>query len=223
MSEMMDDPFAVTVDEDDPFATGEDFKSTGGAWNPRPSSAEDLAEKLIVVVPRTFEKDAKVSDYLREKFNLPETREQWTADIVVLENNVSGPWKFTYRGKENRDSTEYVEKLAEVTEFPYEMPGYRITWANVIGALNKISNGPKPMGIGRIRAGYTAKEMRSGKTFEDFAAEVAAWEEKVRTEGVRKAGDAPRPRWHFEPSDAAEDRAKALAWWKVARANGFTI
>lgn len=217
----MDDPFAVTVDEDDPFASSEDFKSSGGSWNPRPSSVEDLAGKLVVLVPRNFEKEAKVSEYLREKYSLPETREQWTADIIVLDGDL--PWKFEYRGKEDRDSTEYVTKVAEVTEFPYMMANYRITWQNVIGALNKIADGKKPMGIGRIRAGYTAKEMRSGKTFEMFAEEVAAYDARVKEVGVRKAGDAPKPRWHFDPSDAPEDRAKAMAWWKQAKAEGFAL
>lgn len=220
----MEDPFAVDVDalgDDDLFATAEDLKSASVQWTPRPSSAEDLAEKLIIFVPRKFEKDAKVSEYLREKYGLPETREQWTTDIVVLDGPI--PWTFSYRGKENRDSTEYVEREHTVTEYPYTMAGFRITWANVIGALNKIQAGDKPFGLGRIRAGYTAKEMRSGKTFEDFAAEVAAWEEKVKTEGVRKAGEAPKARWHFDASHTPEDRKKALAWWAVAKAEGFQL
>lgn len=216
----MDDPFAVTVDEDDPFASSEDFKSSGGSFAPRPSSIEELAEKLIVILPRVFEKEAKVSDYLVEKYNMAPTREQWTADVIVIDGPT--PWTFEYRGRKDRDS-EYENLTQTVTEYPYEMLGYRVTAGNLLGALNKIANGSKPMGIGRIRAGYTAAEMRKGKTFEDFAKERAAWEARVQKDGIRKAGDEPKPRWHFDPSDAPEDRAKALAWWKAARAAGFTI
>ncbi len=216
----MEDPFAVAVDEDDPFATSEDFKGGGGNFAPRPSSIEDLADLLIVILPRVFEKEAKVSEFLQEKYNMAPTREQWTADVIVID----GPkeWKFSYRGRKDRDS-EYEDMEQIVTEYPYEMLGYRVTAGNLLGALNKIHGGAKPMGIGRIRAGYTAAEMRKGKTFEEFAKERAAWEARVQKDGIRKAGDEPKPRWHFDPSDAPEDRAKALAWWKQARAAGFTI
>jgi hypothetical protein len=226
----MEDPFAVTVDEGDPFATAEDFKSGGGSWNPRPSSAEALAENLIVIVPREFDPEAEVSKYMQEKFNMKPTREQWTADIVVLRTADGGPWTFNYRGKKDRDSEEYVEKSHTVEEFPYLMPGFRVTWGNVMGAIRKIHEGPRPMGVGRIRAGYTAKEMRAGKTFEDFVKETEAWEARVKAD-PKKAGAAPVPRWHFEPFDAAgrpadqvkADKDLALAWWNAARAAGFTI
>lgn len=226
----MDDPFAVTVDEDDPFATAEDFAGKGGSWNPRPNSAEALAENLIVMVPRSFDANAEVSKYLQEKFNMAPTREQWTIDLIVLGTPDGKPWTFEYRGKKDRDSDEYVDKTHTVDEFPYTMENFRVTWGNVMGAIRKIHEGPRPMGVGRIRAGYTAKEMRSGKTFEDFAAEVAVWEERVRVE-PKKAGPAPVPRWHFEPYDTAgrdaadvkKDHAAALAWWKTARAAGFQI
>lgn len=224
MSDIADieDPFATNIGEDeDPFATAEDFKTSGGSWNPRPSSMEDMAGLLLVLVPKKFEKEAKVSEFLRKQYNMPETREQWTADVIVLDGPAS--WKFEYRGKKDRDSEEYVTLTHEVTEYPYEMRGFRIVAANMLGACNKIANGPKPMGIGRVKAGYTAAEMRKGKTFEQFAEERAAWEERVRKDGIRKAGDEPKARWHFDPSDAPEDRVKALAWWKKARAAGYEI
>lgn len=220
MSDIMDDPFAVAVDEDDPFAAPEDFKSSGGNFAPRPSSIEDIAGKLLVIVPKVFEKEAKVSEYLVKKYNMAETREQWTADVIVLDGPAE--WKFTYRGRKDRDS-EYEDMEQIVTEYPYEMLGYRITAGNLIGALNKISNGSKPMAVGRIRAGFTAAEMRAGKTFEQFEKERAAWEARVQKDGIRKAGEEPKPRWHFDPSNDAEDRAKALAWWKKAREAGYEI
>jgi hypothetical protein len=211
-----DDPFAVETNADDPFAASEDVKS-GGTFVPRPP-VEMLEGRLIVLVPRSFDKEAKVSDYLQSK-GFPAVREEWTTDLVILNG---APMEYTYRSKKEGTKDEFEEKTFSIDEFPALIPGFRVSWANIIGSLNKLSAGPKPFGLGRIRAGYSAKEMREGKTFEDFERELSAWEEKVKA-SPRSAGEKPKAKWHFVISDDAADRKLALEWWKVAQAEGFRV
>jgi hypothetical protein len=217
MSDVMDDPFAVGVDENDPFATSEDVKS-GGVFVPRPP-IDVLEGRTIVVVPRSFDPEAKVSDYLQSK-GFPAVREEWTVDLVILDG---GKMEYEYRSKVQGKENEFEAKIMTVEEFPFTVPNFRVSWANIIGSLNKLDKSPRPFGVGRIRAGYSAKEMRNGKTYEDFAAELAAWEAKVKAD-PRKAGERPKAKWHFELLDTNPDAmAKARAWWNVARTEGFKI
>jgi hypothetical protein len=211
-----DDPFATETNADDPFAASEDIK-TGGVYVPRPP-VEILEGRLIVMVPRSFDKEAKVSDYLQEK-GFPAVREEWTIDLVVLNG---APMEYTYRSKKDGTENEYEEKTMKVDTFPFLVPGFKVSWANIIGSLNKLASSPKPFGLGHIRGGYSAKEMRNGKTFDMFADEMKTWEDKVRT-SPRSAGEKPRAKWHFVISDDAADRALALSWWNVAKAEGFRV
>lgn len=221
MTDMPEDPFAANAaatDEDfDPFASPEDVKSSG-SFVPRPP-IDVLEGRTVVIVPRSFDAEAKVSEYLRTNFNLPETREEWTVDLVILNG---GTLEYTYRSKVQGTESEFEDKIMTVDEFPFMVPGFKVSWANIIGTVNKLSKLPNPMGIGQIRGGYSAKEMRSGKTFEDFAAEMTAWEEKVK-KNPKTAGDRPKAKWHFVLSSDPADKALALAWWKQARAAGYTL
>lgn len=220
MSEVVDDPFATpATDEaamDDPFATADDVKSSG-VFVPRPP-VEILENRLLVMVPRSFDKEAKVSDYLRSK-GFPETREEWTIDLIVLDG---GPMEYTYRSKVQGKENEFEDKTMSVDEFPFTVPGFRVSWANIIGSLNKLDASPRPFGVGRIKGGYSAKEMRNGRTFEEFAQELAAWEEKVK-KSPRTAGEKPKAKWHFVIDESDDAMAKARAWWAVARAEGFKV
>lgn len=213
------DPFAAPAavyEEFDPFATSSDVKSNG-VFVPRPP-IESLAERLIVMVPRSFDAEAKVSEYLQAK-GFPETREEWTIDLIVLDG---GELSFEYRAKKENTEDEYEPKTMTVTEFPFEVPNFKVSWANMIGTLNKLSASPRPFGLGRIRAGYSAKDMRKGKTFEMFAAEMSEWEEKVR-KNPRTAGERPKPKWHFVMDESPQALALARAWWTDAKARGFKV
>lgn len=222
MSEVLDDPFATpAADEtvmDDPFASADDVKTSGGVFVPRPP-IEVLADRLVVLVPRSFDKEAKVSDYLREKYNMAETREEWTIDLIVLDG---GTMEYAYRSKVQGKENEFEDKTMTVSEFPFTVPNFKVSWGNIIGTLNKLADGPKPFGLGRVRAGYSAKEMRSGKTFADFAEEMQAWEDRVK-KSPRTAGERPKAKWHFEIDESAPARAKAMEWWNVAKAEGFKV
>lgn len=212
------DPFAAPTEDgliDDPFATVDEAKSAGGAFVPWPG-IEAVADRLVVLVPRSQDKEAKVSEYLQRTYSLPPTREEWKVDLIVLDG---GDLKYTYRSKKEGTESEYEEKEFEVpaSDLPFLVPGWKVSWGNIMGVLNKLHGGPRPFALGRIRAGYSIKEMRLGKTFEGFKHEREAFYASPR--GKKE----PRAVWHFVVSDEAADRTLALAWWNEARANGFTL
>lgn len=220
MTADLTDPFAANTDEDfDPFADADDVKS-GGPFVPWPN-IEAVAERLVVLVPRKFDEKAKVSAYLQEKYQLPAEREEWTTDLVILDG---GDLSYTYQAKKDGTKDEYEEKTHTVAaaDLPFLIPGWRVSWANMIGTLNGLAKLSTPVGFGRIRAGYSAKEMRAGKTFEDFAAEREAYY-AARAANPRAKLDEPKPRWHFVLSKDPADKAKALAWWKAAVAEGYKL
>jgi hypothetical protein len=211
MSEDIRDPFAVE-DEYDPFATADEATS-GGSFVPWPK-VEDVAERLIVLVPRKHDKDAEVSEYLQREHHLAKTREEWRADLVVLDGET--PFSYEYRAKKEGTDNEFVTATHTFDALPALIPDWRITWGNILGVLNKIGDSPKPFALGRIRGGYGVKEMRAGRTFEQHAAEQAAWLKNPK-------GQRPKTVWHLVVSDDPADRAVALAWWKQAHADGFKI
>ncbi len=218
----IEDPFAedaavLNEGDIDPFANPDDVGGPSGPFIPWPD-IDTLAGRLVALFPKAFDGKAEVSKYMQEKFNLGPTRNEWRVDVVVLDGPV--PFSYEYRGKKEGTKDEFETKTFTVESLPFFVPNFRVTWANVIGTLNK--GYEKGALIGRLRAGYTAKEMRNGKTFEDFAAEVAAWEEKARKD-PKRAGEPPRARWHFDLSRDSADKALAMAWFRQAHADGYRI
>lgn len=219
MTDPMEDPFAVNVDEVDPFATADDLKSGGGTFVPRPP-VEAIADRLVVLVPRSYDKEAKVSEYAQKTFNMNPVQEVWTVDLIVLDG---GELSFEYRSKKADTKDEYEDKTHTVAELPYEVTGWRVRWGNVIGSLNKLSASPRPFGVGRIRPGYNAAEMRKRKDgFADYAAEIEAWAAKAKSDPM-KAGERPKPVWHFQVTEDPKDLALARAWWAKAKEAGFRV
>lgn len=212
MSEDIRDPFAVE-DEYDPFATADEAAS-GGVFVPWPG-IEAVAERLVVLVPRKHDKEAEVSEYLQRTYNLPKTREEWRTDLVVLDGGT--PFSYEYQAKKEGTENEFVTATHTFDALPALIPNWRVSWGNILGVLNKISDSPKPFALGRIRGGYGVKEMRAGKTFEQHAAEMDAYYK------APKGKTQPKTVWHLVVSDHAQDRAVALAWWKAAHADGFKI
>lgn len=224
MTTDLSDPFATTGaaedDPDDPFATADDVKS-GGPFVPWPS-VTDVAERLVVLVPRKYDEEAKVSEFLQKKYGYPAVRPEWRADLVVLDG---GDLSYTYSAKKDGTENEYEDKTYEVAaaDLPFLVPNWRITWANMLGTLTKLSKLSTPVGFGRIRAGYAAKEMRAGRTFEEFAAEQEAYYAAVKDNPRQTKLKEPSPRWHFVLSENPADKALALAWWKAAKADGYSL
>lgn len=213
-----DDAASMSDADVDPFADPDEVGGPRGPFIPWPN-VDVIAGRLLAVFPKAFDGKAEVSKYTQEKYNAPAERPEWRVDLVVLDGPV--PFSYAYRGKVEGTKDEYADMTYTVEALPFFIPNFRVTWANVIGTLNK--GHEKGALIGRIRAGYTAKEMRGGKTFADFDAEVAAWEERVKKEGARKAGDAPRARWHLELSRDPAEKALAMDWYRQAHADGYRI
>ena len=212
MSETIADPFTVTGDSD-PFATADDAASHAGPFIPWPK-IDDVQERLIVLVPRKYDEEAKVSEFAQRTYGMPATQPEWRTDLVVLDG---GKLEYAYKAKKEGTDSEYVDATWTVDTLPTVIPNWRVTAGNMIGTINRVHDGPKPFVLGRIRAGYTAKEMRAGRTFEEFAKELADFERSPR--GKKQ----PKPVWHMVVSDDAADRAVALSWWRAAQADGFKI
>lgn len=215
------DPFDEGTFDDsaiDPFADPDEVGGQRGPFVPWPN-VDVIEGRLLALFPKTFDGKAEVSKYTQEKYNAPSERAEWRVDVVVLDGPV--PFSYAYRGKVEGTKDEFADMTYTVEALPFFVPNFRITWANVIGTLNK--GHEKGALIGRLRAGYTAKEMRNGKTFADFEREVAAWEETVKNSGAKKAGEAPRARWHFDLSRDAGEKALAMNWYRTAYADGYRI
>lgn len=206
------DPFAVDSPEDyDPFATADEATTTG-TFVPWPG-VEAVQDRLVVLVPRKHDKEAPVSAYLQQKYNLPATREEWRVDLVVLDGPT--PFGYKYQAKVEGTEDQYQEATHVFDTLPAVIPNWRVTWGNILGVLNKISEGPKPFALGRIRGGYGVAEMRKGRTFEEHTAELNAYYANPRGK------TQPKTVWHLVVSDDPKDRAVALKWWHAAAASGF--
>lgn len=210
MSQDIRDPFDVT-DESDPFATADEAASHAGPFVPWPK-IDAVTDRLIVLVPRTFDKEAKVSEYAQREHRMGPTQEEWRTDLVVLDG---GTLSYPYKAKDPNTEGAFINATHVIEELPALIPNWRVSAGNIIGTLNRIAEGPKPFALGRIRAGYVKKSMDAGKTFEDFAAEQEAFYANP------KGKTQPKAVWHLVVSDDPQDRAVALAWWKVAQASGF--
>lgn len=209
MTQDVRDPFAEQADDFDPFASP-DEAAAGGPFVPWPS-IEAVSERLVVMVPREFDKEAKVSEYAQRTYGMQPTQEEWRVDLVVLDG---GQLAYTYRAK---DGDTYKEANHIIDELPALIPGWRVSAGNIMGVLNKVSKLPTPLALGRIRPGYTKKQMDAGKTFAQFAAEREAFYASPRGK------TQPKPVWHLVVSDAPSDKALAIAWYRAAVADGFKL
>ena len=215
MTQDIRDPFAVDgTDDFDPFASAEDAASRGGPFIPWPKITY-VQDRLVVLVPRSFDKEAKVSEYAQRTYGMKPTQETWTVDLVILDGPL--PLEYGYRAKVEGQEGQYEEATFAIDELPALITGWRVTPGNMIGTLNRVSELPTPFALGRIRAGYSAKEMRAGRTFEEFAQSLQAFYANPRGK------TQPKAVWHFVISEAPADKALALSWWKSARADGFKV
>lgn len=213
------DPFAETVDEDDPFATAEDVKGASGPFVPRPYLA-DLAGRLVAMVPRSFEKEAKKRAD-RIEAGGKETEERYTVDMAVLDG---GDLSFFYASKVEGKEDEYEQKEHTIPagEIPFTWLGVYRTEGNVIGQLKKIDGTARPVLLGRVRRGPQAPDKRKGVTADQIE---KAWE---TYEGHLRAGrtNAVKPKFSwFVDVDVVTDADRNLArqWLTAAKANGFSL
>lgn len=210
MTDTIADPFAQTADTEDPFATADDVKGSGGTFRPSPKP-EDLEGRLIAMIPRSFRNDAPKLD----RFVKPgesAVQDQYTVDLYVIDRAPLTYWyNAKVEGSEERKLTEYV---IPAEDMPAGFEGVWIQQAALIGQLRKVDGSAKPIVMGRMRKGPQARD-RGKQTFETIAAETQAW----RDRGSR--GEAPRFSWQVDVmNEGTPDHAEALAWWRSA---GITL
>lgn len=210
MTQDVRDPFAAETD-DDPFATAEDTKS-GGTFEPSPFF-DALAGRLVALIPRKFEPEAKKRAD-RVEAGGSDTEERYTADMVVLDG---GPITFWYNAKvEGQETREPTEKT--VADLPHLFPGTWRTEGKVIGRLKKVDGAARPILLGRVLRVPQADDARKGVTAAAIGERYAAWEKRG------KNGPKPKFSWDVVPDVLTEaDKALALAWYRAAVADGFKL
>lgn len=194
------DPFASASASDDPFATSSDYR--GGDYVPSPS-IEHLSGRLIVMVPRTLDPNAK------DPFDPDgvKTRELYTVDLTVL---TGGRLVYPYKVKGDPEKGTVDEwKEWEVDELPFSVAGYWVPQGGVIGKLKKSHADGRPF-LGVPSMGPQKVQRDKGVTAAQVQAEYASWVARG------KPGNAPKFTWIMdEPSPA--QRAIAIAWWASVR------
>ena len=211
MTDTMIDPFAVATDLDDPFATPEDTQSGGGEFKPNPKP-EYLDGALVAMVPRKHDAQAKKLERFVKTGESP-YQERWTVDLYVIEGPEAGADLSFWYNKVDRDTkaVSEVEYVIAAANMPEAFHGNRVYQWGIIGQLNKVADGPRPILMGRVARGPKAADERNGKTFEDVANEIKAWEARGRK------GERPGFAWKINQAVSEADRAKALAWYAQAK------
>lgn len=204
---VLDDPFAETVDENDPFATADDVMGGGGVFTPTPS-LEALEGRIVIMVPRKFEDDAPIPEGFRQAGG-PTVRDRYTVDMIVVSG---GPLTYWYNAKvEGSEERELAEFTVE--ELPAIFTNVWRVEASIIGQLRRIDGKARPVLMGTVRRGPQAKD-RGKKDFDSIAAEMKAWE------GRGRKGAAPKFSWQIDVEVTPEERALAIEAWKNA---GLTL
>lgn len=203
------DPFnGVDVDTSDPFATGETVNA-GGNFRPTPGP-EALNGRLVVYIPRSFRKDARVPESFAKVQG--ETREEWRADLYVIGG---GDLSYTYT-ETDQQTQQKTQKTMTIpaAEMPAEFLDIFVPQAALIGQLRKVDGTAKPLLMGVLRRGPKAQEKRAGKTFAQVEAAYAEW---MAAMGRGQRTPEPSFSWQVDVDVTPEQRAQALAWWRSAQ------
>jgi hypothetical protein len=204
-----DDPFnGVSVDLDDPFADS-DTVNKAGNFRPTPGP-EALHGRLVAYIPQSYRKDAPVpAEFAKTQ---GEVREQWTADMYVLDRR-----DFSYVS--NRTDQKTQQKTQETTvipaaEMPAEFPNVFVPQQAIIGQLRKVNGTAKPILMGVMRRGPKGPDRKAGKTFADIEREYATWMENMGR-GIK----TPEPgfSWQVDVEITPAQRAEVMAWWGTAK------
>lgn len=211
-----DDPFAQTVDDDDPFATPEDVKS-GGSFTPSPF-LDALPGRLVAMVPRAYDPEAKKRADRIESGG-KETEEKYTVDMVVLDG---GPFTFYTTQKIKLDNGSFSDEREtveiRVEELPALYTGVWRTEGRIVGKLKKVDGTRRPILLGRVRRVPQAPDAKKGITAEQVEKKYAEWEARG------KNGPRPKFSWDIDVENLTDaDRDLARTWLKHAMADGFSL
>lgn len=206
MSETVADPFGSEPDASDPFATPEEVRGNSGPFIPTPK-LEDIAGRLVAMIPRKFEDDAPIPEDFRQKDG-PTVRDRYTVDMFVLNG---GELSYTYMGKVEGKENEREERTHTIPadEVPAAFTNVWRVEASLIGQLRRIDGTQRPVLLGVVRRGPQAADRRKGVTFDDVEAAHEKWTKNPK-------GNHPKFSWQVDTDITPEQRAAALSWWKSA-------
>lgn len=212
MTDDIRDPFAEEVDETDPFATEDDVKS-GGKFEPSPF-LDSLAGRLVFMVPRAFDAEAKKRADRIEPGG-KETEEKYTVDMAVLDG---GELRFWFNEKQaGTEERVPTEKIVPADELPKLYTGVWRTEGNIVGQLKKIDGSARPILLGRVQRGPQAKDKAKGATVETIGKAYAAWEKRG------KNGPKPKFSWVIEVSSSDADKALARKAIAAFKGDGWSL
>lgn len=218
MTQDIADPFAEAVDEDDPFARPEDVATSYGPFVPRPYLA-DLAGRLVAMVPRSFDPEAK-KPADRIEAGGKDTEERYMVDMALLDG---GDLTFFYKSKiEGKEEWEEKEHTVSAAEIPFLWTNVRRNEGVVIGQLKKVDGKAKPILLGRVRRGPQSADKRNGVTVDQIEEAYAKYEAHLRA--GRTNATKPKFSWVIDVDCVTDaDRAKARDWYAKAKAAGFSL
>lgn len=201
------------TDTANPFATAAEVTPQGGGqFDPFVPNAY-LEGRMLVMVPKRFTdtdpKPESMGGGLRDK---------WTVDVVILDGD---PFTFTYKTKESREATEYVEKEMTVDSFPATFRGQSIWGGQLIAALNGANKEGKFI-YGVFTKVPTKQDERAGKTIESVNAEIAQWRKDIADGKPGVSSNMPRHTYNLDsrPEVLTQDRInRAMAWWEQEKAS----
>lgn len=195
------DAFSAAADQDDPFATKDDYQ---GDYDPSPNM-EALEGRLVVMIPRSFDPAAK------DPNNQDEKREVYTVDLTVL---TGGSLKFYYNKKGNPDKG-IPDALAEfdagdiTPDSPVTWTGTWVPQKTLLGKLKKAHRDGRPY-LGVVTMIPVKADRDKGVTNAQVRQAFANWE------ATGRKSNRPRYTWSMETPDAAT-RVHAVNWWKANR------
>lgn len=213
-------PTQAARDMSSPFAKSSELRSGGGGeWDPR-VPFEDIAGRLVVMVPKSFDPEA------RDPFDPDgkKTRDEFRVDLVVLDG---GKLEYEYADKDENDPNKKVFKTKTVEELPWTARSQTIAQGSLVGKLKDLCDIP-PRGGEKVEfktpprlflgvmayAPFKAAE-RKGATIDSVTAEVNEWIAKGR-----KPQTKPDYTWALDDRPhvlTPEREALAGQWWESFR------
>ncbi len=197
------DAFSAAADQDDPFATKDDYR---GDFKPSPNM-EALAGRLCVMIPRAYDPAAK------DPNNPGDTRELYTVDLTVL---TGGSLKFFYNEKGDPEKGT-MDKLVEFDagtispDAPAAWDGHWVPQKTLLGKLKASHSDGRPY-LGVVTMIPVKADREKGVTNAQVTEAFRQWE------ATGRKSQRPRYTWSMETPDNAT-RAHAVNWWKANRTN----
>lgn len=199
-----------------PFAKSSELKSGGGGgWDPR-VPFEEIAGRLVVMIPKSFDPEAD------NPFNKDEKREEFRVDLVVLDG---GEFEFDYNETDPNNPNDKVLKTRKVAadELPFTAREQTVAQGSLIGKLKDLCDIPPRGGekvvfktpprlyLGVMAYYPYARDIKKGATIDSITQKVEEWIARGR-----KPASKPEYTWMLDDREnvlTPEREALAGEWW----------